>query len=144
MQHYPVRLAGMLCLAAASLASSSCQPTPSNCGLTDKTEAQCRQELADKGVFCQGTLDLVDYVTQDRYNSQAEIRTLLRFRDGSSCLTDASFDPTSVNGVTAGTAVRVVWSRLPVVSYYCYRDDREYKAKCGYVQTLETGGAAER
>ena len=145
MKRHQTCLAGLLFLVAASLALSGCRSGPPNCGLTDKTEEQCRQELAEKGVFCQGVLDRVDYVTQDRYRSQSEIRTLLRFRDGSSCLTDPSFDPTSVNGVTAGTVVRVIWSRLPVEKHCCFEGNFKcFKDACAYVQTLGTGNTAER
>jgi len=140
------------CLAKMSLSAfvfclplAGCEPQPKDCGLVDKTEEQCRQELTERGVYCRGVLERVEYVTVERYRTEGTIQTLLRFRDGSSCLTDASFDPLSVNGIAAGTAVRVVWSRLPVEMHGCFSrgsdNHKIFKDVCAYVQTIETGNA---
>jgi len=131
---------------ACCLPLAGCWSRPKDCGLVDKTEEQCQQELPDKGVYCRGVLERVEYVTLERYRSAGTIQTLLRFRDGSSCLTDDSFDPLSVNGIAAGTAVRVVWSRLPIEMHGCYHSGpndsiRMFKDVCDYVQTIEIGNA---
>jgi len=126
---------------ASCLLLVGCEPRPKDCGLVDKTEEQCRQALPDLGVFCRGVLEKVDYVVVNQgHNGQTQ--TLLRFRDGSSCLTDKSFVPSSVNGIPAGTSVRVVWKRLPVEKHCCFEGEfRCFKDVCDYVQTVETGNA---
>ncbi|MFA6604197.1 MAG: hypothetical protein WCT10_05195 [Patescibacteria group bacterium] len=132
--------AAMFCLPLVGCQSVSTTPTFKKCSSIEKTEAQCQQELVERGVYCRGVLERVEYVTQSTYGAANTIQTLLRFRDSSSCLTDSHFDPSSVNGIVAGTPVSVIWKRLPVASVYCEDSPDEYrlgKGGCDYVQTIE-------